>query len=124
MKYPASPALLAITATALTACSGNTQTGREPSIKHSPSSAVAAAGPASAQPVEELPATGPVPQYVIDDCLAALRRQIPERSMQVIQSTRGETSFIVDVKVEGVPNPWRCYHDSTKVTGTEYQGEG
>ncbi|MFN0128698.1 MAG: hypothetical protein ACKV19_18665 [Verrucomicrobiales bacterium] len=75
-------------------------------------------------PREEKPATGPVPQRVIDDCLATLRRHIPDRGMKVISSKRGETSFIIDVKVDGVPKPWRCFHDGTKCTGTEYQGEG
>jgi hypothetical protein len=73
---------------------------------------------------EEVPATGPVPQRVIEDCLATLRRHIPDRGMRVISSRRGETSFIVDVAVDGVPKPWRCYHDGTRCTGTEYQGEG
>lgn len=73
---------------------------------------------------EERPATGPVPPRVVDDCLATLRRHIPDRGMKVIKSKRGETSFIVDVKVDGVPKPWRCFHDGTKCTGTEYQGEG
>lgn len=77
------------------------------------------------QPVkEEVPAVGPVPKKVIEDCLKTLRTQIPDRKMKVIRSKRGETSFIVDVKVEGVPEPWRCFHDGTKCTGTEYQGEG
>ena len=75
-------------------------------------------------PKEEKPATGPVPQRVIDDCLAALRKQVPGRDMKVLSSKRGEASFIVDVKVDGVPKPWRCFHDGTKCTGTEYQGEG
>ncbi len=73
---------------------------------------------------EEKPATGPVPKKVINDCLAALRKQIPDRGMKVISSKRGENSFIVDVKVDGVEKPWRCFHDGTKCTGTEYQGEG
>lgn len=73
---------------------------------------------------EEVPATGPVPQKVIDDCLAALRKQIPDREMKVISARRGETSFLVDVEVAGVPQPWRCYHDGSTCTGTEYQGEG
>lgn len=75
-------------------------------------------------PKEEKPSTGPVPQRVIDDCLAALRKQVPGRGMKVLSSKRGEASFIVDVKVDGVPKPWRCFHDGTKCTGTEYQGEG
>ena len=58
---------------------------------------------------EEVPSTAAVPQKVIDDCLAALRKQIPDRDMEVISATRGETSFIIDVKVEGVPKPWRCF---------------
>lgn len=73
---------------------------------------------------EEKPATGPVPKRVIDDCLAALRKQIPDKLMKVVSASRGETSFIVDISVEGVPKPWRCYHDGTECTGTEYQGEG
>ena len=73
---------------------------------------------------EELPATGPVPQKVIDDCLAALRPQVGGKNMRVINSRRGETSFIVDVQVAGAEKPWRCFHDGTKCTGTEYQGEG
>ncbi|MDF1853674.1 MAG: hypothetical protein P1U85_22765 [Verrucomicrobiales bacterium] len=73
---------------------------------------------------EEGPATDPVPQKVIDDCLAKLKTQIPDREMKVISARRGETSFIVDVEVTGVPEPWRCYHDGTNCTGTEYQGEG
>ena len=73
---------------------------------------------------EERPASGAVPDKVIDDCLATLKRQIPDRSMKVIRAKRGEASFIIDVSVEGVPNLWRCYHDGTSCTGTEYQGEG
>lgn len=73
---------------------------------------------------EEVPSTAPVPQKVLDDCIAELKKQIPDREMKVIRSERGETSFIVDVAVTGVPNPWRCYHDGTRCTGTEYQGEG
>lgn len=73
---------------------------------------------------EEKPAVGPVPKKVINDCLAALRKQIPDKEMKVISSKRGETSFVVDVSVQGVPKPWRCFHDGTKCTGTEYQGEG
>lgn len=73
---------------------------------------------------EEAPATGPVPAKVIGDCFAVLHKQIPDRAMKVIHSERGETSFIIDFEVEGVEKPWRCYHDGTKCTGTEYQGEG
>ncbi|WP_193211763.1 hypothetical protein [Luteolibacter marinus] len=78
------------------------------------------------QPVdEEVPATGPVPQKVIDDCLAELRKQVGnETGMKVISSKRGENSFIIDVKVDSAEKPWRCYHDGTKCTGAEYQGEG
>jgi hypothetical protein len=65
-----------------------------------------------------------VPQKVIDDCLNALRKQIPDKGMKVLHAKRGEASFIVDVKVDGVPKPWRCFHDGSKCTGTEYQGEG
>lgn len=73
---------------------------------------------------EEKPAAGPVPQKVIDDCLAALRKQVGDKKMKVLSSKRGETSFIVDVEVTGAEKPWRCFHDGTKCTGTEYQGEG
>ncbi|BCX48670.1 serine/threonine protein kinase [Haloferula helveola] len=73
---------------------------------------------------EEVPATGPVPQKVIDDCLAELRKMVGEKEMKVKKAERGENSFIIDVDVEGVPEPWRCFHDGTKCTGTEYQGEG
>ena len=74
---------------------------------------------------EEVPATGPVPQKVIDDCLAALRKQLgQETGMKVISAKRGETSFIIDVQADTAEKPWRCYHDGTKCTGTEYQGEG
>lgn len=72
----------------------------------------------------EVPATGPVPDKVIADSLAELRKNIPDRAMKVIRAERGETSFIIDVEVEDVPEPWRCYHDGTRCTGTEYQGEG
>jgi len=72
----------------------------------------------------EKPATGPVPQKVIDDCLAALRKQVGDKKMKVLHSKRGETSFIIDVEVTGAQKPWRCFHDGTKCTGTEYQGEG
>lgn len=73
---------------------------------------------------EEKSATGPLPQKVIDDCLKTLRKQIPDKSMKVLKAERGESSFIIDVRVDGVPKPWRCYHDGTKCTGTDYQGEG
>jgi hypothetical protein len=73
---------------------------------------------------EEKPSTKAVPQKVIDDCLAALAKQVGERPMKVIVARRGEASFIVDVRVDGVENLWRCYHDGTSCTGTEYQGEG
>lgn len=73
---------------------------------------------------EEKPATGPVPRKVIDDCLAELRKMIPDKEMSVIEAKRGETSFIIDVEVDGVEKPWRCFHDGTRCTGTEYQGEG
>jgi hypothetical protein len=73
---------------------------------------------------EEKPATGPVPEKVIDDCLAALRKMVGDKKMKVLNSKRGETSFIVDVEVTGAQKPWRCFHDGTKCTGTEYQGEG
>ena len=73
---------------------------------------------------EEEPSTAPVPKKVLNDCLAALKKQIPDRKMNVVKSRRGETSYIIDIKVENVPNLWRCFHDGSKCTGTEYQGEG
>lgn len=85
---------------------------------------VTAKAPGAAPAPEEKPATGAVPKKVIDDCLAALRKQVGNKGMKVINSKRGEASFIIDVKVDGVPKPWRCFHDGTKCTGTEYQGEG
>ena len=78
----------------------------------------------ASQPAVEVPATGPVPQKVTDDCLAALRKMVGERGMQVISARRGESCFIVEVWVEGVEKPWRCFHDGTECFGTEYQGEG
>jgi hypothetical protein len=73
---------------------------------------------------EEKPAGGEVPQKVVDDCLAVLRKQIGDKKMKVISKKRGEASFVVDVQAEGVEKPWRCFHDGSKCTGTEYQGEG
>ena len=87
-------------------------------------SAVSKPYAAAQKQVEETPSTAAVPQNVIDDCLAALRKQVGERGMKVIIARRGEASFIVDVKVDDVPKPWRCYHDGTNCTGTDYQGEG
>lgn len=66
-----------------------------------------------------------VPQKVIDDCLEALRKQVGQQTgMKVISARRGEASFIIDVHVDTAEKPWRCFHDGTKCTGTEYQGEG
>lgn len=74
---------------------------------------------------EEKPSSGPVPKNVIDDCLKALRKQVGnETGMKVIEAKRGENAFIIDVKVDSAEKPWRCFHDGTKCTGTEYQGEG
>lgn len=74
---------------------------------------------------EEKPSTGPVPKKVIDDCLQALRKQVGnETGMKVIEAKRGENSYIIDVRVDSAEKPWRCFHDGTKCTGTEYQGEG
>ncbi|MCB1210424.1 MAG: hypothetical protein KDK97_13915, partial [Verrucomicrobiales bacterium] len=74
---------------------------------------------------EEKPSAEPVPQKVIDDCLTALRKHVGnEVGMKVIKAKRGENSFIIDVKVDSAEKPWRCFHDGTKCTGTEYQGEG
>ena len=55
--------------------------------------------PSGAQTNEEPPATDSIPQKVIDDCLAKLKTQIPDREMEVISARRGEASFIVDVEV-------------------------
>ena len=78
----------------------------------------------SAPVVEERPASGPVPQKVINDCIDALEEQIPDRDIMLISAKRGEASYIVDLAVRGVAKPWRCYHDGTRCTGSEYQGEG
>jgi hypothetical protein len=75
-----------------------------------------------AQTDDEPPATDSIPQKVVDDCLAKLKTQIPDREMKVTSARRGEASFIVEV--EGVPEPWRRHHDGTNCTSTEYQGEG
>lgn len=53
------------------------------------------------------------------DCRSTLRKQICAREMKVLEARRGENSFIIDIKVEGVPEPWRCFHE-----GRKYQGEG
>lgn len=79
---------------------------------------------ASAPAVEEKSASGQVPQKVINDCIDALEKQIPDRDIMLITARRGEASYIVDLAVRGVAKPWRCYHDGTRCTGTEYQGEG
>ena len=65
-----------------------------------------------------------MPKNVTNDCLAALRKLVGNQEMRVISAKQGENSFIVDVKVDGAENLWRCYHDGTKCTGTDYQGEG
>lgn len=69
-------------------------------------------------------ASGEVNHRVIADCRAALRKTFPTQKMKVISARKGENSYIVDFKVEGAQKPWRCYHDGTRCTGTEYQGEG
>ncbi|MEP4077755.1 hypothetical protein [Haloferula sp.] len=79
---------------------------------------------ASAPVAEEKPATGPVPTKVVNDCIDALQKQIPDKDIMLISANRGENSYIVDLAVRGVEKPWRCYHDGTRCTGTEYQGEG
>lgn len=79
---------------------------------------------ASAPKVEEMPAAGPVPEKIINDCIDALQKQIPDKDIMLISAKRGEASYIVDLAVRGVEKPWRCYHDGTRCTGTEYQGEG
>jgi hypothetical protein len=79
---------------------------------------------ASAPSVKETPNTGPVPTKVINDCIDTLQKQIPGKDIMLISAKRGETSYIVDLAVRGAEKPWRCYHDGTRCTGTEYQGEG
>lgn len=79
---------------------------------------------AQAPPAEENPNTGPVPKAVINDCIDALQQQIPDKDIMLISARRGEASYIVDLAVRGVAKPWRCYHDGTRCTGTEYLGEG
>jgi hypothetical protein len=74
---------------------------------------------------EETPSVGPVPQKIIEDCLVALRKDVGnETGMKVLSAKRGETGFIIDVRVESAEKPWRCFHDGTRCTGTQYQGEG
>ena len=65
-----------------------------------------------------------VPYRVKVECLAELRRTIPDRSMSVVGAVRNGATYIVEIRVHGVPNLWRCYHDGDRCTGTEYQGEG
>lgn len=79
---------------------------------------------APAPAAEEKPSTDPVPLKVINDCIATLQKQIPDKDIMLISAKRGEASYIVDLAVRGVEKPWRCYHDGTRCTGTEYQGEG
>lgn len=79
---------------------------------------------APAPVVEEKPATGPVPQKVVNDCIDELQKQIPGKDIMLLRATRGENSYIVDLLVRGAEKPWRCYHDGTHCTGTEYRGEG
>lgn len=65
-----------------------------------------------------------VPFTVKAECLAELRKLIPDRTMQVVRSVKNGSSYVVDVRVDGVPHFWRCFHDGKRCTGTEYQGEG
>ena len=64
-----------------------------------------------------------VPYRVKVECLAELRRTIPDRSMSVVGAARNGASYIVEIRVHGVPNLWRCYHDGNRCTGTEYRGQ-
>ena len=66
---------------------------------------------------EEKPATGPVPEKVIADCLASLRKLVGGKAMKVLSARRSEAGFIIDVKVDGAQKPWRCFHDGNKCTG-------
>jgi hypothetical protein len=114
--------LVAILASGLASCMVD-ETGSAPGpAGQFPSPAPSYGQPRTAE--TERPSTSAVPEKVIDDCLVELREQIPDRDMKVIRARRGEGSFIIDVEVKGVPKPWRCYHDGTSCTGTEYQGEG
>ena len=76
------------------------------------------------EPVVSAPASDYVPAKVKADCMAKLSGMVGGKPMKVISAVKGENSYIVDIQVEGVPNLWRCYHDGTQCTGTEYQGEG
>jgi hypothetical protein len=79
---------------------------------------------ADMQPIrEEQPSNGPVPQKIIEDCLTTLRKKAgKETGMKVIRAERSENSFIIDVQVDSAEKLWRCFHDGTRCTGTEYQG--
>lgn len=73
---------------------------------------------------EPPPSTKPVPRKVKAACLAAVGKQVGSRGVSVISARRGETSFIVLVKVSGAQAPWRCDHDGTKVIRVLYTAEG
>lgn len=80
-------------------------------------------GEVAAPVAEEVPATGPVPQKVIDDCLVALRKELgQEAGLKVISAERGETAFEVLVDVSTASAPWKCFHDGTRVTQTMFTG--
>ncbi len=80
--------------------------------------------PGSNNPSMSAPASDYVPAKVKADCMAKLSGMVGGKPMKVVSAVKGENSYIVDIQVEGVPNLWRCYHDGTQCTGTEYQGEG
>ena len=73
---------------------------------------------------EKAPANMDIPKKVITDCRLKLAKQLGRKKLTLLSARRGENSYIVDFEVAGVAQPWRCYHDGTKCTGTEYQGEG
>ena len=68
--------------------------------------------------------TPALPANVTADCLAALRKMVGDVPMKVTHSEERNGSYIIDVKVQTAEKPWRCFHNGTKCTGTEYQGEG
>ena len=78
-------------------------------------------GPKAAATTSSLQVT---PPKVTADCLAALRKMVGDVPMEVMRSEKRQGSYIIDVKVKTAEKPWRCFHDGTKCTGTEYQGEG
>jgi|GEM_PF-1612489 len=72
---------------------------------------------------EEKPSTEPVPQRIIDDCRAALRKQLgSDQTIRMLGAKRGESAFEVTFEVEGARAPWKCSHDGRKVTNVMFTG--